>query len=125
MVRLKHTSETRTKISIALKGKPKSSDHRAKMSAANLGRVGSRHPYHTGLLLSVHKGYTYTYILGGWAAAHRVAYVYYTGVHSIPRGWDVHHVNGDRLDNARENLELITKGEHNRRHKSNQHLPQG
>ena len=34
----------------------------------------------------------------------------------IPRGRDVHHINGDRCDNRIENLRIVTRLEHSRIH---------
>lgn len=34
----------------------------------------------------------------------------------IPDGWDVHHINGDKSDNRRDNLVCFPKAEHTRRH---------
>lgn len=31
-------------------------------------------------------------------------------------GWDVHHINGDKSDNRRDNLVCFPKAEHTRRH---------
>lgn len=43
-------------------------------------------------------------------------FVYMTFVGQIPKGYDIHHKNGIRDDNRVENLELIQKSEHNRKH---------
>jgi hypothetical protein len=38
----------------------------------------------------------------------------------IPDGCQVHHLNGDKADNRRENLEVLEAGEHHRRHAAEQ-----
>ena len=38
-----------------------------------------------------------------------------TGI-EIPEGHHVHHINGDKLDNRLENLEVVDASEHHRRH---------
>ncbi len=40
------------------------------------------------------------------------------GVKYLNPQYDVHHVNGDRLDNCVENLLVLTKGDHRRLHAS-------
>lgn len=50
----------------------------------------------------------------GNAFEHRIV-LYNAGV-AVPEGYDVHHRNGDKLDNRLENLEVLTRAEHALRH---------
>jgi hypothetical protein len=50
----------------------------------------------------------------GYVFEHRK--VAYDAGMAVRRGYDVHHVNGDRADNRVENLEVILRAEHTRRH---------
>lgn len=45
---------------------------------------------------------------------HRVVWEFYNG--NIPNGFDVHHIDHDKGNNIIENLELISKSEHSKRH---------
>lgn len=52
----------------------------------------------------------------GYVAEHR-AVVFAAGI-DVPNGSIVHHRNGDRLDNSTENLEVLSRGEHQRLHQA-------
>lgn len=41
---------------------------------------------------------------------HRVVWEFYN--ESIPKGYDIHHINHDKTDNRIENLEIYSKSEH-------------
>lgn len=48
---------------------------------------------------------------------HRDVWEHHKG--KIPPNYDVHHLNKDRADNRIENLQLLTKSEHTRKHYEN------
>lgn len=45
--------------------------------------------------------------------------IWETFVGSIPKGYEIHHINGNRQDNRLENLQCLTKEEHKELHKKN------
>lgn len=55
----------------------------------------------------------------GWLM-HR--YVWITERGPIPKGYHIHHINGDMADNRIENLECLTPKEHGSRHKGRKHI---
>lgn len=63
-------------------------------------RVGRKHPF------ADPNGYAYEHHIV-WASA---------GNPRPPKGWLLHHVNGDKSDNRLENLRLVRRGEHNAEH---------
>ena len=45
---------------------------------------------------------------------HRAVWSYYNG--EIPIGYDVHHIDGNKVNNELSNLELLNKSEHHKKH---------
>ncbi len=56
-------------------------------------------------------------VKGTWEWVHRMVAEITSGK-SIPKGHEVHHKNRDKLDNSPENLEVLSKEEHRKIHKS-------
>jgi len=56
-------------------------------------------------------------VKGSWQWVHRKVAEIVQG-ESIPRGHEVHHVNRDKLDNDPDNLQVLTKEEHQDVHKN-------
>lgn len=54
---------------------------------------------------------------------HRAVYSEHFG--AIPKGFDVHHKDENRANNAIDNLELIPHGEHRRQHQKGRPNPHG
>lgn len=62
-----------------------------------------------------------TYHRNGWGyfiyksrPLHRVVWEYHNG--KIPKGYDIHHIDGDKSNNQIENLQCLTRKEHRRLH---------
>lgn len=59
-------------------------------------------------------GYRVITINGKRVYEHRLVWEKYYG--EIPKGYHIHHKNGNKLDNSINNLELLSKQEHIRKH---------
>ena len=58
------------------------------------------------------KGY-YARTTDGTIKLHMDVWVYYNG--EIPKGYDIHHIDEDKLNNNISNLELLTHSEHSKK----------
>jgi len=60
------------------------------------------------------KGYRIHKIYGKAVKEHRLIYETHYG--KIPQGYDIHHIDGNKLNNNIDNLEMIEHGKHTRLH---------
>lgn len=88
------------------------------------GKHGAEHPYYQGVV-SDNKGYDMI-LKPDWYTGrksskhvflHHVVVCQNLGITAIPKGWCVHHVNSNPVDNRFENLVLCTMGDHMRIHR--------
>jgi hypothetical protein len=110
---MKHTEATKAKMSASHTGLPHSPETRAKISAAQKGRrapSGEQHPRWKGGRWS--KG---VYVAGAQGYEHRAVMEQHLG-RPLRSDEIVHHVNGDGRDNRIENLQVLSRAEHNRCH---------
>lgn len=62
----------------------------------------------------IQNGYKFMYKNGKDIAEHRVIWESKYG--KIPKGYNIHHKNGNKIDNKIQNLELLHIGKHNKKH---------
>jgi hypothetical protein len=106
------------------KGKPKSAEHRQRISEALKGnRSGPKHPNWGGGKRIDKNGYVRVWTgdgpYDGYAYEHRVVMERHLG-RKLKRTEHLHHRNDDRQDNRIENLELVSPAHHNSIHKPEQ-----
>lgn len=78
-------------------------------------RPPERHAtYFNGRKFTLRNNGYYGATTGDRAMMHRVVWEHHFG--RIPHDHDIHHVDGDRLNNDLANLRLIAKAEHTRHH---------
>lgn len=62
----------------------------------------------------IERGYRCMMFNGRQVREHR--HIWENNYGKIPKGYQIHHINGDKLDNRIENLKLMKTGEHTKLH---------
>ena len=96
----KHTEETKRLISKLHKGRKLSEDHKKKISKSTTGE--KNHKWRGGKVDCFRK------------RAHKIWKEYYT--EPVPKGYDIHHIDGDYTNNNILNLITMTHSEHSKIH---------
>ena len=121
------TPKMRAEISQALMGHNVAPETRAKQSAASRGNTHRRGSHHTqearaklsaaqsvqlGSTYRTAQGYVEVKTVNGWAKEHRVVMGLKPGDPRV-----VHHIDGDKANNERSNLQVFaSRGTHSRHH---------
>lgn len=88
-----------------------------------LGKVGEKHPYYKGVVSDC-KGYLLILKPEWFTGRKKSKHIFYhhyvlckaLGLTEIPKGFSVHHIDKDPLNNNLDNLALLTNTEHRRIH---------
>lgn len=108
-----------------MKGRTLSKEHRAKViKTLQYGKKGADNPNWKGGRSwrgrNKAKGYIIRLVDGRYVPEHRVVMERYLG-RKLTKHEHIHHVNGNRIDNRIENLQLMTVSEHSKLHMTPEH----
>jgi len=79
------------------------------------GKTGEQHHNWKGLCADGY-GYLTCLYLGRRRLVHRVVAAQMLGIRELPRRFAVHHIDGDKTNNAEENLAIVTNAGHRQLH---------